>query len=125
MATNGSYEVNPHEYASVIDLSGADRYEYSINKIADWEEVWSVRGVDGWGLVSDDNGRQLVPMWPAREFALACCVGASKSCSPEPIALTHWLERWIPGMQADGRSCAVFSTDHGQRGCCSARKARA
>lgn len=103
-----SYDVNEYEYDSVIKLSGPERYEYFINKIADWEEVWSIQDGEGWGLMGDDTGKELVPIWPAEKYVSACCTGFWKGCNPKAIPLNYWLEKWIPGMLNDGRMCAVF-----------------
>ncbi len=103
-----SYEVNDYEYDSVTSLSGPERYQYLVNKIVDWEEVWSIKDQSGWSLMGDDTDNELVPIWPAEKYASACCTGLWKNCEPETIDLETWLEKWISGMSADGRSCAVF-----------------
>ena len=110
-----SYDVNEYEYNSVIKLSGPERYEYFINKIVDWEEIWSIQDSKGWGLMGDDSGNELVPIWPAEKYALACCTGYWKNGVPKKISLDDWLEQWTSGMSKDGRLCAVFplATDKG------------
>ena len=110
-----SYDVNEYEFGSVLKLSGSERYEYFIQKIADWEELWSIRDSEGWGLMRDDSGKELVPIWPAEKYASACCTGVWEGYSPNNIPLDYWLEKWIPGMLKDDRLCAVFPlpTDKG------------
>ncbi|WP_153556166.1 DUF2750 domain-containing protein [Roseimaritima sediminicola] len=104
-----SYDANPNEVASVWALSAPERYEYLVNKVADWEEVWSVASEDsGWALLGDDRGGEACPIWPAKAFAEACCVDDWADRVPKPIGLSEWRERWLPGLAADQRKIAVF-----------------
>jgi len=79
-----------------------------LQKVVDWQEVWSIRFPDGWVLYADDKGQQLVPVWPARAFAEACCTNEWAECTVEMIPLSEWLSAWIPGMIRDGRAVAAF-----------------
>lgn len=103
-----SYDVSKPEMQSVMSLSGAERYEHLVNKVADWEELWSVGDKDGWALCADDDGKELVPIWPARAYASACCIDTWEDSEPRQITLGDWFDKWTPGMIADGRSVAVF-----------------
>lgn len=110
-----SYSVHHQEYENVICLSTFDRYQYFLNKVADWEEVWSVGEGDGWRLMQDSTGTLCVPVWPARAFAEACCQGLWSAVTPKAISLSDWMTRWLPGIGTDGRKVAVFplATDQG------------
>ena len=110
-----SYNVNEHEYTAVTKLGAQGRYEYFVNKITDWEEIWSISDKSGWVLMQDDNGNELVPVWPAERFAKACCIGEWSEFKPKSIPLDAWVDRWIPGITKDKRKCAVFplNTDQG------------
>ncbi len=103
-----SYEVNDRELESVMALPAAQRYEYFIKKIADWEEVWSIGDDDKWDLLTDDTGADCIPVWPASAFASACCTGMWSGHRPRSIPLNDWIEKWIPGIGADGRKVAIF-----------------
>ena len=106
-----SYEVNDRELESVLALPAATRFDYFLNRIADWEEVWSLADQDGWVLTADDDGNECVPVWPARRFAEACCLGKWQNNEPRVISLDDWCEKWLPGMAADRRRVAVFPLD--------------
>ena len=110
-----SYKANSSEVASVSSLSASQRYGYLLEKIADWEEVWSIANESGWALFADDRGIEACPIWPAEAFAEACCVGEWADHVPRPIKLSIWLEKWLPGLTADQRNIAVFPlpTDKG------------
>ena len=109
-----SYEVNDRELQSVLALPAQARYRYFLNKITDWEELWSVGDETGWALMSD-GATELAPVWPAAAFARESCTGDWQNNKPKPIALGDWIAKWIPGLENDGRKVAVFPlrNDHG------------
>lgn len=102
--------VNDKEFEAVLTLPGSERYGYCLRSIADWEEVWSLRGLDGWILAADDAGHECIPIWDHPRYAEACASGLWEGSQPASIPLTHWLDRWIPGMIRDQKMVAVFPT---------------
>lgn len=106
-------QVNDHQFAAVSASSGPDRYGHLVEHVADAGEVWSLRGPDGWALLADDDGRELVPVWPHPRYAVACAVGTLAGTEPASIPLDRWLEGWTPGIAKDGRLVAVFPTPAG------------
>jgi hypothetical protein len=106
--------VNDQELAAVTALPAADRYSHFVEQVADWEEVWSLRGPGGWLLAGDDAGVQLMPVWPHARYAAACAVAAWEGAEPTPIPLDRWLEAWTPGLAKENRQVAVFPTPSGQ-----------
>ena len=103
-----SYEPNQEEIKSVSTLPGNERYQYLVSRIADWEEVWSVAKGNGWAIMCDDHRLELIPMWPSRAFASACCCNEWQDYAPRAIKLDTWLQKWLPGFSQEGRSIAVF-----------------
>lgn len=103
-----SVNVNDQELESVLKLPPPKRYQYFLGKITDWNELWSIGDEHGWGLMGDDSGQELIPVWPAQCYAALACVGKWQSRSPRSISLKDWLNKWTPGMIADGRRVAVF-----------------
>lgn len=100
--------VNDQEFAAVSAMPGSERYSHFLQQIADWEEVWSLRGPDGWVLAAADDGRPLVPVWPHARYAEACALDGWAATSPQAIPLDRWCEVWLPGLARDGRGVAVF-----------------
>jgi hypothetical protein len=98
------------EFESVLSLSGSERYRYFVKKVADWEAIWSLRTQEGWILAGDDQGNELVPVWPHERFAVACATGNWSDSEPVRIEISTYLERWIPGMVRDRRLVAIFPT---------------
>ncbi len=109
-----TWNLNDQEFENVMNLPGPRRYEYFVKRTADWEELWTLRGEDGFVLVGDDEGSEYVPVWPHRRYAEACATDEWAGLQPEAIALHDWLEVWIPGMTRDSRSVAVFPLPKGQ-----------
>jgi uncharacterized protein DUF2750 len=105
-----SRKVHDKEFESVFALPPARRYEHFIKRVVDWGEVWSLGCEQGWGLGADDEGHELVPVWPHERYAAACIAGDWARYQPRAISLEDWLEKWTPGMERDGRLVAVFPT---------------
>jgi hypothetical protein len=105
-----SWRPNEREIASVVMLTGPDRYSYLIKKMVDQHVVWSLWCEGGWALASAVSGRELVPVWPHPNYAILSAKGAWNGCLPKSISLNEWLDRWVPGTEQDGRLVAAFPT---------------
>jgi hypothetical protein len=97
------------EFERVIRLSGPERYDYSLKRFADNEEVWSLRDLTGW-VLADQAGKEAIPVWPHRRLAEAAASGAWSGATAASIPLAVWSERWLRGAARDGRLIAVFPT---------------
>ena len=97
------------EFEVVSKLVGSKRYEYFIKKVADNEELWGLYN-DGWAMVADQNGDQMIPFWPRKEFAKACSLEQWNGYNAEPINLYEFIDGWIVDMEKDGLSAAIFYT---------------
>jgi hypothetical protein len=110
-----SWEMNDKEFESVSMLDNEKRYEYFVSRVSDWEEVWSLASSDGdWALATDDDGTEVVPVWPHERFAAACADGDWANDEPRSITLDQWMERWLPGIARDKRLIAVFPLPGGE-----------
>lgn len=104
-----SYHISELEIESVSALPEARRYAHFLKRVADAEELWSLRGAAGaWVVAAGDDGRELVPVWPHPRYAEACALGPWAGAEPEAIPLAAWLSWWLPGMDRDGRAASVF-----------------
>lgn len=109
-----TWVMHDKEFESVLSLPAEPRYSYLIKRVAGWGQVWSLAAEDGWALTSDDEGHELVPVWPHERFAAAYAEGTWSDYKPQAISLSDWIERWIPGMQRDGRMVSAFPTPTGE-----------
>lgn len=102
--------MNQKEFEAVIRQPAKIRYEYFIKKAADYEEVWGLYH-DGWATAKDDMERILLPLFPNEKFAEAFVKDEWEACTPKRIELEDLLEKWIPGMKADGIKPSNFPAD--------------
>ena len=98
------------ELVAVLELDDAKRYSYCIKKFADERILWGLWKENGWAVFGDDLGREVVPVWPHARYAALCAIDELAGYTPKQIPLDPWLERWLPGMEKDGRLAAVFAT---------------
>lgn len=104
--------VNGREFANVTHLEPSARYEYFIKRVADWQELWGL-WKDGWAMMGDSEGGELVPVWPHRLYAEALAHGDWLGYAPKNISLSDWMDKWIPGMIRENQSVAVFPVIEG------------
>jgi hypothetical protein len=106
-------QVSDREFQAVTSLPGAERYEHLIKRVADTQEIWSLRTEAGWVLAAED-GRECVPVWPHPRYAAACAVEDWLGSEPAVITLDDWLDEWLPTMESDGRGISGFPTPDGR-----------
>ena len=93
---------------NVQSLDPIKRLEYFIRKIADYELIWGSYGNNGWLLLSDENGRKIVPFWPEKEFVNEYNVTHKYEYFPKKIDLYYFLDKWINGLTKDKIDIIVF-----------------
>jgi hypothetical protein len=76
--------------------------------VADWEVLWCLAEGGEWVLSADDEGNEIIPVWPHQRFAGVCADGEWDVHDPRPIALSSWMDRWLPGIQREKRLVSVF-----------------
>lgn len=103
-----SYPLSDRDYDAVLRLSAEDRYDYFVDKVVEGDQVWSLKGADGWVVMTSEDGEECLPVWPHPDFAAAWATGEWADCEPTAVDLDAWLERWTPGMEKDGTMLAVF-----------------
>jgi len=109
-----TWVMDDKEFEAVLSLPAQRRYAYLVKRVVDRERIWSLGTEEGWALSSDDEGHELVPVWPHERFAATCAEGSWRGYEPRAIDLSVWMERWIPGMQRDQRMVSAFPTPSGE-----------
>lgn len=66
--------------------------------------VWSVADANGHPAPANADGRRSMPFWSKESRAMSVVkrVDAYRSFDVVQISLDAWVERWLPGLQADG-----------------------
>lgn len=95
----------------MLAADGTHRYEYFIHRVCDTRRVWGLYK-EGWASLGDGR-KKLLPLWPHETYAERFKGTDWSSYVPREIDLGVFLERWIPGMKADGVQPAVFPVDSG------------
>lgn len=95
------------EINGVLKADKAEQYEYFIKKIADYEEVWSLRDDEGWATLGLDGG-MFLPLWAKKEFAELCIDEEWSGYRAESIDLDEFLEDWLDGLKEDGIRITVM-----------------
>jgi hypothetical protein len=107
-------KLNHKQIEAVLLLPGPQRYSYFIKKVADWEEVWGLYA-DGWALAATSDEQQVLPLWPAREYADLCARDKWSGYVPKSVPLQSFMSELLPNLARDGVLPGVFYTpsDHG------------
>jgi len=105
-----TYKMNKTQYEQVISLPAQQRFDHFISKVADWQEVWTLKSPEGFVTMGDDENHVCIPLWPHPDYAIALAKDSWSTCQPEMIDLESFIKRWIPGMTKDNRLAAVFPT---------------
>ena len=66
--------------------------------------VFAVRDEDGFPAPKNQDGQRAAPFWSRRSRAekVVATVPAYADLTVVEIAEDEWLERWLPGLEADG-----------------------
>ena len=106
------YKMNKPQFEQVVSLPATQRYEHFVSKVADWQELWTLKGAVGYVLFVDNEGYECIPVWPHQKYAYALANGKWSDCIPERLNLESFLTKWIAGMTKDNRKVVVFPTPH-------------
>ena len=101
--------INQKQIDTVIALDGQKRYKYFVKMVVDQEEVWGLYQ-DGWALAATENGKQVFPLWPAKEYAQLCANNEWVDYSPVPISLDEFIDQLLPKLRNDEVLPGVFYT---------------
>ncbi|PQO28750.1 DUF2750 domain-containing protein [Blastopirellula marina] len=108
-----SYQPSEAEIQAVTKLEATRRYRYFLAKVADWQEVWSLHGENGWSLLGSDDDARLFPVWPAKAYAESYLEEGEAEGHPQEIDCEAWRMTWLPGLSQDRIALAIFPIYHG------------
>jgi hypothetical protein len=105
-----SYYLSQKEMEAVSCLNAEARLNHFVKRVADWEEVWSLRNSEGWVLSQASPSQEAAPFWPHFSYAKACAKNEWAGCEPQSIKLQAFMEKWLPGLAKDKKMVAIFPT---------------
>jgi hypothetical protein len=107
-------EMSAREIDAVLRLEPERRYEHFIKRVADFEQVWSLKHPNGGWVCGAAGAQESMPAWPHRAYADLMADGEWKAAAAAAISLDESLGKWLPGLARDGRLVAVFPSPHSQ-----------
>ncbi len=89
-----------------LSIDSKVRHERFIQRVLASGAVWGLKSADGWVMsrstAEATSGRGIMPFWSDRAYAKQCANNNWAKHVPTEIPLDIFLERWMPGMDADG-----------------------
>lgn len=99
--------MNSKEIENVLKLDNRKKYAYFIKKIADNEEIWSLKNSDGWVSLGQ-VGQFFFPVWAKKEYADLCISGEWGDCHSEAIDIYKFIDVWISNLKKEGTRITVM-----------------
>lgn len=101
--------IDTRQVQETVMLSGPQRYEYFIRRVAQTGTVWSLYR-NGWALAKKEDGSLVFPLWPDREFATICADYEWTGYEPQSFSLDELVDELLPQLEQDGIATGVFYT---------------
>ncbi|WP_196804834.1 DUF2750 domain-containing protein [Methylopila sp. M107] len=99
--------VNQKQLEAVFALPERKKFEYFIKKVADQEQAWGLY-CEGWAMAGTNDGRQVLLLWPAREFAEVCRSAQWERFEPRSISVYDLINNVIPVIKTEGNLIGVL-----------------
>lgn len=94
--------------SALLDKSAEMRYKYSIKRIADTESLWTIISDDGYYRLIDNNGKQLFPIWPFKEYVEMYMIGEATDFNAISIDLIKFENEVIDIIRNNNIPLAIF-----------------
>lgn len=98
--------ISERKIANIGNLSAADKQDYFLRKVCDFELVWGLYN-NGWATVGLEKGIG-IPFWPEEIFATLSAKSIWAGYVATSINLSDFIEKWLPGMKKNGELAAIF-----------------
>ncbi len=94
------------KYQNIIELNNAERYDYLVRKVADFENIYLIYGKFWQMSTSNINGIECVLVFPEKNFAERH-IKLEKSKSVKKMDLYKFIN-WLEKDKSDELNLAVF-----------------
>lgn len=80
-----------------------------VSEVLRGAQVWGIKDKDGLPTSTNASGETAMPFWSSEKRAMSIIetVPAYRHFKPEPISLSAFIERWLPGLNRDGLYCGL------------------
>lgn len=96
------------EISALLDKSAEVRYKYSIKRVADADCLWTIFSSDGCYCLIANNGYQMFPIWPFKEYAEIYLGGKTVGFDVVSIDLNKFESEMIDIICGNNFPLAVF-----------------
>ena len=89
-----------------IAAINADKF---VSEVLDRALVWGIRDKVGFPTSTNASGETAMPFWSSKKRATSVVenVPAYRDFEPVPIALSEFVDRWLPDLKKDGLRCGL------------------
>lgn len=101
-------DLSTAEFQRVLALPPQERYSHFVDRVANTQQLWSLRTRSGWVTMGDESAGQIVPVWPDSRYAEMFIGEDWAEAQVTGITLRDWVDRRVPGMIKQGTRIAVF-----------------
>ena len=102
-----SEELSLDQRIALLAAPDQERLDYFVQTVSKTEKVWSLENDQGFVMVETDEG-DCVMVWPDADFAAQWAVDEWDDCEPAEISLELFKSQWLPSLQQDNITLAVF-----------------
>lgn len=96
--------------SGICALPDSARYSYLVREFARRDEVWALWDGESWVTITDDQGRELAPVWPDEKYALEFRQSGHLVCTPRKMSLDYWMDNWLTRIMNSNALVSVFPT---------------
>ena len=84
-------EMSDARLQAALELPPARRHAWFLQRVRESGEAWGLYA-EGWALAVDDEGRDVLPLWPTSAAARLCATHLWEGFEPRLIPLQELLE---------------------------------
>ncbi|KFE66212.1 DUF2750 domain-containing protein [Hyalangium minutum] len=106
-------EISDARLQAVLELPPERRHAWFLQRVRESGEVWGLYA-EGWALAFDDEGRDVLPLWPTPAAARLCATNLWEGFEPRSIPLQQLVDELLPDLAEEGIPVGVFFTPKGQ-----------
>lgn len=106
-------EMSDDRLQDILELPPVRRHAWFLQRVRESGEVWGLYA-EGWALALDDEGRDVLPLWPTADSARICATQLWEGFEPRRIPLTELVEQLLPELAEEGIPVGTFFTPQGQ-----------
>jgi hypothetical protein len=106
-------EMSDARLQAVLELPPSRRHAWFLQRVRESGEAWGLYA-EGWALALNEEGQDVLPLWPTALSARLCATRLWEGFEPRPIPLRELLEELLPQLAEEGIPVGVFFTPQGQ-----------